>query len=111
MATWVRICSVKEAPEAGTVMELESQGTQICLANVAGQLSALDNLCPHRAGPLGQGWLEGELVICPWHSWTFHAKTGISEYPLDERVSVFPVRIEGDDVMIDLSDRNSPFTK
>jgi nitrite reductase (NADH) small subunit len=103
LAKWVRICGVAEAPGVGNVMEAEADGLGICLANLNGEFVALDNLCPHRAGPLGQGWLEGELVICPWHSWAFHVKTGVSEYPVDERVSVFPVKIEGQDVMVDVS--------
>ena len=61
----------------------------ICLANVNGELSALDNICPHRQGPLGQGWMEGEAVICPWHSWAFNVKTGLAEYPVHERVMCF----------------------
>lgn len=102
MSEWVRLCSVKEAPEEGQVMEADAAGTAICLARVGGVLSALDNLCPHRQGPLGQGWIEGNAVVCPWHSWTFDLKTGAAEYPVDERVDVFPVKVEGDDVLIQL---------
>ena len=102
MAQWVRICGVTEAPGVGAVMEAEVGGVGVCLANVNGELSALDNWCPHRRGPLGQGWVEGEAVVCPWHSWTFNAKTGKAEYPENERVVVFPVRVEGEDVLIDL---------
>jgi nitrite reductase (NADH) small subunit len=83
-------------------MEAEVDGVGICLANVNGELSALDNVCPHRRGPLGQGWVEGDCVVCPWHSWTFHVKTGLAEYPAHERVDVFPVRIEGEDVLVDI---------
>ena len=60
MAQWVRLCGVAEAPAAGQVMEAEVEGVAVCLANVDGELSALDNWCPHRRGPLGQGWMEGE---------------------------------------------------
>lgn len=102
MARWVRLCGLAEAPGAGKVAEAEVEGVAICLANVGGELSALDNWCPHRRGPLGQGWLEGESVVCPWHSWTFNAKTGLAEYPPQERVEVFPLRVEDDDVLVDI---------
>ena len=102
MSQWVRICGVGEAPKTGQVMEADADGVGICLANVDGELSALDNWCPHRRGPLGQGWLEDESVVCPWHSWTFHLKTGVAEYPVHDRVAVFPVRVEGDDVLVDV---------
>ncbi|WP_260704910.1 Rieske (2Fe-2S) protein [Edaphobacter flagellatus] len=93
---------MSEAPAPGSVGEAEVEGHAICLANVNGELSALDNVCPHRHGPLGQGWLEGDLVVCPWHAWMFHAKTGIAEYPSNERVAAFPLRIEGGDVVIEI---------
>jgi nitrite reductase (NADH) small subunit len=103
VAEWVRVCGVAEAPKAGEAMEAEAAGVGICLANVAGELSALDNWCPHRRGPLGQGWIEGEAVVCPWHSWTFNVKTGKAEFPVHERVAVFPVRVEGEDVLVEIS--------
>jgi nitrite reductase (NADH) small subunit len=102
VAKWVKLCGLSEAPSPGNVAEAEVEGVAICIANVEGELSALDNWCPHRRGPLGQGWLEGELVVCPWHSWMFHAKTGIAEYPSNERVTAVPLRVEGDDVLVEI---------
>ena len=102
MAQWVRLCGLSEAPAVDSVMEVEVEGVAICFARVNGELSAVGNVCPHRQGPLGQGWVEGEAVVCPWHSWSFHVKTGLAEYPVHERVDVFPVRIEGEDVLVDI---------
>lgn len=102
MAKWVKLCSLSEAPGPGAVNEFETEGLGICLANVGGEFSALDNWCPHRRGPLGQGWIERDCVVCPWHSWTFHVKTGEAEFPPEERVAVFPLRIERDDILIDI---------
>ena len=102
MSEWVRLCAVSEAPKPGEVTEAEAKGVQVCLANVNGRLAALENICPHRGGPLGQGWLEGEAVVCPWHSWTFHLKTGVAEFPVKHRQTVFPLRVEGDEVLVDL---------
>jgi len=102
LGQWVKLCSLKDAPAPGNVMEAEGGGTIVCLANVEGNLSALENCCPHREGPLGQGWIEGDLVVCPWHSWMFHAATGLSEYPANQHVAVFPVKIEGEEVLIEI---------
>jgi nitrite reductase (NADH) small subunit len=102
VAKWLKVCSLADAPKAGNVAEAEVEGVAICLANVNGELSALDNWCPHRHGPLGQGWLEGELVVCPWHSWMFHATTGIAEYPANEKVDALPLLVEGDDVLVNI---------
>jgi nitrite reductase (NADH) small subunit len=103
LAQWVRLCGAQEAPKPGEVMEAEAQGVAVCLANVDGRLAALDNWCPHRKGPLGGGWLEDEAVVCPWHSWAFSTTTGIAEPPDRAKVSVFPVKIEGEDVLVDLA--------
>jgi nitrite reductase (NADH) small subunit len=102
LAEWVRLCGVGEAPAEGQVMEAEAQGVAVCLARLNGELSALDNWCPHRRGPLGQGWIESQSVVCPWHSWAFNLKTGQADPPERDRVDVFPLRIEGEDVQIDL---------
>jgi nitrite reductase (NADH) small subunit len=102
VAEWVRVCSVAEAPQAGHAMEAQAGGVAVCLANIRGELSAIDNWCPHRRGPLGQGWVEGESVVCPWHSWTFNVKTGEAEFPVHERVKVFPLRVEGEDVLVEV---------
>ena len=101
VAKWVRLCGLAEAARGGAGDGGRGGGDAVCLANVNGELSALDNICPHRQGPLGQGWLEGEAVVCPWHSWTFHVKTGQAEYPVHERVAVFPLRVEGEDVLVE----------
>lgn len=102
MAEWVRLCGAAEAPAPGLAIEAEAKGVAVCLANVQGELAALDNWCPHRRGPLGQGWVEGEAVVCPWHSWAFDVKTGEAHPPEKAKVEVFPVKIEGDDVLVQL---------
>jgi len=102
VAKWVRVCGIADAPKRGQVMEADAEGVGICLANAVGELSAVANRCPHRGGPLGQGWLEGESVVCPWHSWTFNLKTGIAQSPVHQRVTVFPLRVEGEDVLVDI---------
>ena len=102
MAQWVRLCAVEEAPQPGKVMQLEAQGVDVCLANVDGTLSAMDNWCPHRRGPLGEGWVEGDRVVCPWHAWGFEVATGNCP---EERahVDIFPLKTEDGDVLVDIT--------
>lgn len=104
MAQWVRLCAVSEAPAENSVLELEASGVSVCLANVNGELAALDNICPHRLGPLGQGWVEGGAVICPWHAWCFDPKTGVAAPPDKGQVEIFPLRVEEGEVLIELAD-------
>ena len=104
---WVRLCGVAEAPGTNEVMEAEAlghegKGVPICLANVEGKLSALGNVCPHRQGPLGGGWIEDGAVLCPWHAWAFDVTTGEAAAPEKGRVDVYLVKVEGDDVLVEI---------
>ncbi len=45
---------------------------------------AISGLCNHEGGPLGEGRIEGDYVVCPWHYWKFHLKTGEGEPGYDE---------------------------
>jgi nitrite reductase (NADH) small subunit len=102
MAQLVRLCTLAEAPAPNTVKEFGADGRAICLANVNGEFTALDNWCPHRHGPLGQGTVEGETVLCPWHAWAFHVKTGQAEHTSQARVDVFPLKVEGEEILIEI---------
>jgi nitrite reductase (NADH) small subunit len=95
MAQWVRLCGVGDAPAEGNVCEQKVGELEVCLARLGGELKAVDNFCPHRRGPLGQGWIEGNGVVCPWHSWVF-------EYPEGEKVGVFAVKVDGNDVLVEV---------
>lgn len=103
MAEWVRLCAANEAPKSGEVTEVEANGVQICLANIEGQLRALDNLCPHRQGPLGQGWIEGQAVICPWHAWAFDTRSGLCDEPERAQVRTFPIQAQDETILVDLA--------
>ena len=48
----------------------------VALFSVGGELFALDGVCPHQGGPLGEGELIGCVVTCPWHGWQFDVRTG-----------------------------------
>ena len=72
------------------------------LFNLGGQYHAIDNLCLHRGGPLGQGMIEGNKVVCPWHGWQFDATTGEASHNPNARVAVYPVKVEGGDVMVEV---------
>jgi nitrite reductase (NADH) small subunit len=83
-------------------MEAEAGGKVFCLGNLNGELHALNGICPHRGGPLGQGVVQAESVVCPWHSWSFNLNTGEADYPVQQRVRVYRFKAEGDDVLVEL---------
>ncbi len=101
MAEKVRVGSVSEIPP-GTGRELTAGGRVVALYNVEGQFHALDGVCPHAGGPLGQGELQGKLVTCPWHGWQFDVTTG--QYCLNANLThtSFAITIEGNDVYVEV---------
>lgn len=103
METWVHLCDAGEMPSEGEVKEAEAGGRQLCLVTLDQKLHVLENLCPHRQGPLGQGWVEGNAVLCPWHAWAFDVCTGVCTEPERAQVKVFPTRLAADSVQVDLS--------
>ncbi len=76
---------------------------QIALYNLAGRFYATDDLCTHAEASLSDGFLEGEEIECPLHQGRFHVPTGRALcIPVTEDVATFPVRVEGDDVLVDV---------
>ncbi|HTU83444.1 MAG TPA: Rieske 2Fe-2S domain-containing protein [Candidatus Acidoferrales bacterium] len=49
---------------------------EVALFDVGGELYAYENACPHQGGPIGEGFIEGSTVTCPWHAWCFDLRTG-----------------------------------
>ncbi len=64
------------------------------LANLEGVFYALDNNCPHNGGPLARGILQGQLLVCPWHAWSWDVTSGRNCAPgTDWRAFNVPVRV------------------
>jgi nitrite reductase/ring-hydroxylating ferredoxin subunit len=86
------------APGKGYVAEVK--GREIAIFNVDGIFFAVDNTCPHRGGPLGEGELEDEVVTCPWHRWEYNVKTCFSITTPSASVKIYEVKVGGTDVKV-----------
>lgn len=102
MAAFVRIASKSELPAEGEAREFTAGEKTICVANCGGTLSAMDNVCVHRGGPLGQGVVMDGKVICPWHGWQYDPKTGEAGHNPGMKVAVYRIKVEGDDVLVEI---------
>ncbi len=98
---FVRTVKVDELPP-GTVRELQIAGKVVAVANVGGKFYAINNTCLHRAGPLGQGSLEGKIVTCPWHGWQYDVTTGKLIQNSAVGVDCYPAEVRGQDVFVDV---------
>jgi 3-phenylpropionate/trans-cinnamate dioxygenase ferredoxin component len=88
----------------GTGLAVYVGGRDVALFNLGGEVVAIGNECPHQSGSLGDGQLEGEIVICPLHGWEFDARSGACMTVPGESVPRFRVRIEADEILVELPD-------
>src|SRR5215813_13747254 len=106
MARWIKIAAAADCPP-GSAHELIVEDRVVALFNVAGTFYALDGVCPHQGGPLGEGALSSCIVTCPWHGWQFDVCSGQSQLNPRMVQPRFPLRVDGDAVLIDLEPPSS----
>lgn len=102
MPRFVEVAKKSQIPENG-VTGVEVEGKTLALVNLDGVIYALDDSCPHEGGPLSDGQLEGEELVCPWHASHFDVKTGrVTIDPAMEDIATYKVRLVGDTVEVEL---------
>jgi nitrite reductase (NADH) small subunit len=102
MSDYLKLTTEMELPPVNEAREFTVGDKVICVANVDGTISALDNVCLHRGGPLGQGVIDRGKLICPWHGWEWNPSTGEATHNPAVRVPVYPLKIENGVVLIKL---------
>jgi nitrite reductase/ring-hydroxylating ferredoxin subunit/multimeric flavodoxin WrbA len=105
-ADWHDVGSAEELSRL-PLQPLTIRRTRIALVCRGGRFSAISGVCNHVGGPLGEGRLDGDYVVCPWHHWKFHAETGQGEpgYEADQ-VPRYAVKVEGGRVWVDATARS-----
>jgi len=107
---FVRVAGVADVPPGG-MRRVELDGRGILLANVEDRFYAVAERCTHRGGSLSKGTLADGIVTCPRHGARFDVRTGrnvgsprilLVKGRADDLRS-YPVRVEGDDVLVDLA--------
>ena len=99
MAEYVKVMGADEL-EPGKATERFVGGRPLAIYNVAGRFYATSNLCIHRGGPLGQGMLDGNVIMCPWHAWTFDVTTGENTVNADMKIGCYAVKVEDGQVFV-----------
>ena len=85
------------------VTEVVAGNTRLAITWQDGKFGAVSGLCNHAGGPLGQGHLDGDYVVCPWHHWKFHCRTGLGEPGYeDDAVPSHAVKEEGGHLLVQL---------
>jgi nitrite reductase/ring-hydroxylating ferredoxin subunit/multimeric flavodoxin WrbA len=100
---WVDIGSAQELSGA-PLRRITAMERELAVSLKDGQFGVVSNVCNHVGGPLGDGRLDGEYIVCPWHNWKFHRCTGVGEPGFEEdRVPAYPVKVENGRVLVDIA--------
>ena len=101
MAQVIRAARGDEIPE-GTGKIIEAGARTIAVFHANGEFYAIDNSCLHQGGPLGEGEVYGTRVVCPWHGWEYDVSTGCNVDDPSMKLACFRVRVEGDDILLEI---------
>ena len=100
---WVDIGATEEL-SAAPLKRVTAMNRQLALSFKDGKFGAVSNTCNHVGGPLGDGRLDGEFIVCPWHNWKFHRCSGVGEPGFEQdRVPAFPVKVENGHVLVNVA--------
>ena len=98
---FVTVARSEDVPP-GSVRVVRAEGRELALARVGDEVYATQNDCIHLGGPLGDGWLEGHVLTCPWHGWEYDVRTGENEFDRAIQLRTYEVRVEDGEVKVAL---------
>jgi 3-phenylpropionate/trans-cinnamate dioxygenase ferredoxin subunit len=104
MSSFVPVAKVSDIPDPGRqIFEVEER--LIVLFHVSGKFYALDDVCTHDDGPLGEGELSGYEIACPRHGAKFDVRDGRAlTMPATRPTVAHEVKVEGDQVLVKIKD-------
>ena len=98
---FVKLAQTTQLPE-GSAIQVEVGEGAVAICNVGGELHAMDGICPHAGGPLGEGALHGRILVCPYHGWAFDCVTGLNAEDDAIQQAQYAVKVESGDVLVNL---------
>lgn len=99
-----RFATVARADDisAGEKRIVEVDGVEVVIVNLDGQFYALEDVCTHDGGPLGEGKLDGHALVCPRHGARFDVRTGaVLKMPAVDPVPTYRVRVENGEILVE----------
>jgi toluene monooxygenase system ferredoxin subunit len=97
-----KVCTKDDLWE-GEMDCFEAGGREVLVLHLeGGEIRAIAPSCPHQEQPLVAGTLEGNILTCSAHLWRFDVASGLGVNPADSRLVMYPVKIDGDDIYVDV---------
>lgn len=103
MTNWIDIAALEDVPQRGARMVKTALGCVAVFRTAEDEVFALDNACPHKAGPLADGIVHGKSVTCPLHNWVISLDTGEAQGADEGGVTTYPARVEQGRILLDRS--------
>lgn len=100
MAHFAKVARLADLPSGTGMMVVGLFDKPMALFNVGGEVLAINAVCPHWGGPLANGRLDGHVVACPRHGWTFDVRTGRPDHPGGHCVAAYEVEVRRSDIYV-----------
>jgi len=102
MTNYIRACALSDLPDS-EALGVEVAGEPVAIVRTRGEVFAIRDVCSHAEVPLSEGEIDGCTIECWLHGSRFDLRTGKpTGMPATEPVPVYPVKIEGDDVLVSI---------
>jgi 3-phenylpropionate/trans-cinnamate dioxygenase ferredoxin subunit len=107
MSEFRRACTLSQLPAEGAI-GVDVAGIPVAIVRAEGEVYALHDVCSHEEVPLSEGEVYDHTVECWLHGSCFDVRTGRpTGPPASEPVPAYPVKIDGDDVYVSLTAKES----
>jgi nitrite reductase/ring-hydroxylating ferredoxin subunit len=84
----------------GNGLNINVNGQELALFNIAGDFFAISNRCPHRGASLHDGYVKGDVVLCNWHCFDFNVKTGACSSVPELKAQTYEVKVENEKIFV-----------
>lgn len=101
LSQWIDIAALDDVPQRGARVVKTPLGCVAVFRTGADEVFALDNACPHKAGPLAEGIVHGSSVTCPLHNWVISLETGEAQGQDSGKVATYPARVDAGRILLD----------
>ena len=93
MSNWIEIGRLQDIPRLGSRVVRTASGNIAVFRTESDEVFALDDRCPHKGGPLADGMLAGDQVVCPYHAFRYDSRTGECDQAGRCPVATYPVEV------------------
>ncbi len=97
---WIGIGSASDIPRRGARCVVTPRGRIAVFRTIENRYFAIEDRCPHKAGPLSQGIVHGRAVTCPLHNWVISLESGEAEGADEGSVGTFALKVEDGQLFI-----------